>query len=181
MRIRFSLLHFGRRPPVTPVVPSTNHIHPLPPPDNSVQLGPPDRRSVLSQWQYLGSLDPNSRDYVELLRTLVDIESNRNVALKFTNDDAGVVINAIAEVSSCDIIGCNSHAAYVWVLPLNVRLSEVVGFKANSLVTPSQCFVNSPQTMAESQTFIWLAKALIIRSRNSRSQVVDLRKFGRGN
>jgi len=65
---------------------------------------PPDLQTVILQWQHLGSLDPNSCDYNELLSTLVDIEGNGTVATKFTDDGAGIVINIIGEVSFCDII-----------------------------------------------------------------------------
>ena len=103
---RFSLLHFGWKFRADPR---------LPPPNKGQQLDPPDRRTILSQWQRLGSLDPKSRDYIELLRTLVDVEGNRSVALEFTEDDARIVINVISDVSPCGITDCTSSAAYIWV------------------------------------------------------------------
>jgi len=123
MRIRFSLLRFGRKPRTDPElpVPNPDYIHPLPSPNNGAQLDLPDRQTVLSQWQRLGLLDPKSHDYIELLRTLVDVESNRKVALKFTNNDAGIVIDIIGEVSTCDLISA-STAPCTYMLPLDVRL-----------------------------------------------------------
>jgi len=105
MHIRFSLLHFGWRSRADP--------DPLPPPNNGPELDPPDRQAVLSEWQRLSSLDPKSRDYVELLRTLIDVEDNRSVALKFTENDAGIVINVIGDVSSCAIIDRSSHGLHM--------------------------------------------------------------------
>ena len=102
---RFSLLHFGWKSRAR-----------LPPPNKDPQLDPPDRHTILSQWQHLGSLDPKSRDYVELLRTLVDVEGNRSVALQFTDDDAGIVINVIAKVSPCGIADYISSTTYLWIL-----------------------------------------------------------------
>ena len=113
MRIRFSLLHFKRRPRLDPAVPRTDHIDPLPPPNNATQVGPPDRQTILAQWRYLGSLDLKSQGYIELLKTLVDVEDNRNVALKFIDDDAGIVINIIGKVSSCATIDCTSPTAHM--------------------------------------------------------------------
>lgn len=104
MRIRFSLLHFGRKTRIDPrvPVPSPDYIPSLSSPDKRTQSDPPSRQAVLSQWQRLGSLDPKSRDYINLLGTLVDVKGNRSVALKFTNNDARIVINIIGEVSSYD-------------------------------------------------------------------------------
>lgn len=101
MPIRFPFLNFGRKPRADPGRPvqSPDFLRPSPSPNNGVQLGPPDRRTVFSQWQHLGSLDSKPREYVELLWTLVDAESNRNVALKFTGNDAKIVINILGEVS----------------------------------------------------------------------------------
>ncbi|KAF9642223.1 hypothetical protein BDM02DRAFT_2477188 [Thelephora ganbajun] len=76
----------------------------------ATQLGPPSYDMVLSQWQRLGSLDPRSRDYTELFRTLVDVESNREVALGFIHGDAEIVINHLGKVSSSGIIDCFHHA-----------------------------------------------------------------------
>ncbi|KAF9781213.1 kinase-like domain-containing protein [Thelephora terrestris] len=98
--IRFRLPRFVRptRPdPVLPV-PNQDNIRPLPSSSGlDVQPDFPDRQTILSQWQQLGTLDPKSHGYVELLRTLVDVESNRNIALGFTDYDARVVINIIGE------------------------------------------------------------------------------------
>ena len=55
---------------------------------------------VLSQWRRLGTLDPRSNNYVELLKRLVDLEGNRKLALDLTDDDAGAVINVIDGVGS---------------------------------------------------------------------------------
>ena len=115
MRISFSLLHFGwksRTDRGLPKAPRPDHVHPLSPPDNGPRLNPPDRQTVLTQWRRLGSLDPKSRNHIELLKTLVDIEGHRNVALKFTDDDAGIVINAIGDVSPCCTIVGTSPTAY---------------------------------------------------------------------
>jgi len=101
---RFSLLHFGWKSRAR-----------LPPPNKGPQLDPPDRQTILSQWQRLGSLDPKSRDYIELLRTLVDVEANRSVASKFTDDDAGIVINIMGDVSPCGTIDWTSSTTYTWV------------------------------------------------------------------
>jgi len=100
-----------------PAAPSPDHIRPQPsadpgiavsrpdhvsfqsPPKKDGRPDPPDPQTVLSQWRSLGSLDPKSTDYDELLRTLVDVEGNRKVAMKFTDNDVGIVINTIGEVS----------------------------------------------------------------------------------
>lgn len=68
-------------------------------PKKDVQLDPLDPQTVLSRWRYLGSLNPTSHDYDELLRTLVDAGGNKNVTMKFTDDDAGIVVNVISKVS----------------------------------------------------------------------------------
>jgi len=122
MRIRFSFLRFGRKSRADPglPVPNPDYICPLPPPNNGTQPDRPDRQTVLSQWRRLGSLDPNSHDYIELLRTLIDVESNRKVALKFTNNDAGIVINTIGEVSTYDLNAPTAPCAYM--PPLDIRL-----------------------------------------------------------
>jgi hypothetical protein len=73
---------------------------------------PPDPKAVLSQWQRLGSLKPGSRGYNELLRTLIGVEGNGNVAMGFTDDNAGILINIIGEVSFCDIVSCASTTSY---------------------------------------------------------------------
>lgn len=96
--------HIRSQPSADPglAVPRPDHIHFQP------SLGrdgrpDPDPQTVLSQWRSLGALDPKSNGYDELLRTLVDVEGNRKVAMKFTDNDVGIVINTIGEVSFCDI------------------------------------------------------------------------------
>ena len=64
---------------------------------------PPDPQTVLLQWERLGSLDRRSRDYYELLGTLVDVEGNGAVAMEFTGGNAEIVMNIIDEVSFCDV------------------------------------------------------------------------------
>ena len=81
-------------------------------PRRDVQLNLPDPQDVLLQWQHLGSLDKKSHDYDELLRTLVNVAGNRKVAMKFTADEAEIVIDIIGEVSFCDIIDCTSTTSY---------------------------------------------------------------------
>ena len=100
MPIRYFLLNFGRRLRADPRPRVLNPGHTRPPPNNGAQPDPPDQQTVLSQWQHLGLLDPTSRDYVELLGTLVDVEGNRKLALNFTDNDAGIVINIIGDVRS---------------------------------------------------------------------------------
>jgi hypothetical protein len=109
------LLNFGRRLRADPGsrVPNPGHIRPTP--NNSAQPDLPDQQTVLSQWQHLGSLDPTSRDYVELLGSLVDVEGNRKAALKFTDSDAGVVINIIGDVRSRAILDRASTTTYTSV------------------------------------------------------------------
>lgn len=101
MRIRFSLLRFGRPPRADPVlpVPSPVDIRPLPSPNTDTGPDYPDRATALSQWQRLGTLDQKSYSYIDLLKSLVDVEGNRNLALELTNGDADVVINNIDWVS----------------------------------------------------------------------------------
>ena len=99
------------RPDPVLAVPSPDRVHFQPPPEDA-RPDPPDPRIVLSQWQHLGSLDPESHDYDELLRTLVDMEGNRKAAMKFTDNDAGIVINIIGEVSFCDMIDHASTTSY---------------------------------------------------------------------
>jgi len=97
MRIKFPLLRFGqpsRADPVLPV-PSPVDIRPLPSPNADTPLEYPDRLTALLQWRRLGTLDPKSHNYVELLKRLVDVEGNRNHALELTDSDAGAVINVI--------------------------------------------------------------------------------------
>lgn len=86
-----------------------------------VQLDPLDLR-VLSDWQRLGSLNVGSPGYGELLRELVDVESNRKAVMEFTGDNAKIVINVIDEVSPRDTIVRASTTPYPPVLPLNTRL-----------------------------------------------------------
>ena len=100
MRIRFSLLRFVRFSRTDPSVQSPGDVPPPLPPKIDAQPDCPDYRSVLLQWQRLGSLDPKSPHYVELLERLVDVEGNRSLALEFTGDDAGIIINIIGGVSS---------------------------------------------------------------------------------
>ena len=115
MPIRYFLLNFGRRLRADPRPRVPNPGHTRPPPNNGALPDPPDQRTLLSQWQHLGSLDPTSRDYVELLGRLVDVEGNRKAALKFTDSDAGVVINIIGDVRSHAIPGRASTMAYTSV------------------------------------------------------------------
>ena len=124
MPFRLSLPHFGRRSCVDPghLCPGPDHVRSLTSPNNGAQLDPPDRWTVLLQWQRLGSLDPRSRHYVELLRTLVDVANNRNVALKFIDNDARIVINIISEVSSRDMIHYASSTAYTEASSPYIRL-----------------------------------------------------------
>ena len=124
MPFRLSLPHFGRRSCIDPghLCPGPDHVRPLTSPNNGAQLNPPDRWTILSQWQRLGSLDPRSRDYDELLRTLIDVANNRNVALKFTDNDARIVINIVSEVSPCDMIYYASPTAYTEVPSPYIRL-----------------------------------------------------------
>lgn len=101
MRLRFSLLRFGRPYRCDPVpVPNTADTRPLPSPNTDPQLEYPDRQTALSQWQLLKTLDPKSHNYVELLKRLVEVEGNRNLALELTDGDAGAVINTIDGVGS---------------------------------------------------------------------------------
>ena len=102
-------------------------------------LDPLDLQTVLSQWQRLGSLDPKSHDHDELLRTLVDAEGNKEVAMKFTGNDARIVINIIDEVSFCDIVD-RASTSYVraTLVPSSKqssaqRLSMVVGARTRLL------------------------------------------------
>ena len=108
MRIQFSLRRFLRSSRPDPVLPVPNpvDIRPLPSPNTGARLDYPDRLTVLSQWWQLGTLDPRSHNYVELLERLVDVERNRKLALEFTDGDAGAVINIIDEVSSCHRLCC---------------------------------------------------------------------------
>jgi hypothetical protein len=57
---------------------------------------PPDRRTILKQWQ--GLKNDESLDHQQLAQ-LIDVEGNRNVALKFGGKDAATVINTIDKVS----------------------------------------------------------------------------------
>jgi len=97
--------HIRSQPSADPglAVQRPDHIRFQSPPKKDGRPDPPDPRGVLSQWRRLGSLDRESNDYDELLRTLVDVEGNRKVAMKFTDNDVGIVINTIGEVSFCDI------------------------------------------------------------------------------
>lgn len=114
MHIRLSFLHFGSksRADLIPSVPRPDHTRPRPPPKKSARRDPPDHQTVLSQWRRLGSLDPKSHDHDELLRTLVDAEDYRKVALKFIDNDAAIVINIIGKVSTRDTIGCACTVSY---------------------------------------------------------------------
>lgn len=101
MRFHLPFLRFGRSPRPDPVllpVPNPVDIRPLPLPDADPLLEYPDPPTAFSQWQRLGTLDPKSNNYVELLKRLVDVEGNRNLALEFIDGDAGAVINIIDEV-----------------------------------------------------------------------------------
>ena len=107
MPIRFSFLRFRRESDANPgrTLQSPDHIHFQLPSKRDIRLPPLDPQAVLPQWHHLRSLDPDSRDYNELLGTLVGVEGNRRVAMKFTDKNAGVVINIIDEVSPCDATG----------------------------------------------------------------------------
>ena len=103
MHIRLPLRRFMRpsRPDPSLPVPNPDDIRPIPSPNHpDTQLVRPDRQTILAQWQQLGALVPRSHDYAQLLRRLVDVEANRNLALELIDDDASIVINAIGEVSS---------------------------------------------------------------------------------
>ena len=97
MPIQFSLPGFLRPSRPNPAAPVRNQVdvRPLPSPKTGLRLGPPDRLTILSQWRRLGTLDQKSHDYLELLKRLIDIKENRTLALEFTDDDAGIVINII--------------------------------------------------------------------------------------
>ena len=95
-----------------PVAPILDHVRFQPSPKKDGRPDPPDPQTVLSQWQRLTLLDSRSHDYDELLRTLVEVEGNRKAAMKFTDNNAGIVINIIGEVSFCDITACVSTTSY---------------------------------------------------------------------
>ena len=118
MSTRFSLPRFVRPSRPDPVLPgqSQDNVRPLPSSsDPDAQLDHPDQQTVLSERQRVGTPDTMSHDYVELLRGLVDVEANRNLALEFTGNDAGIVINTIAKVSF--LIGSTSTHSYLYALP----------------------------------------------------------------
>jgi hypothetical protein len=117
--------HDRSQPPANPepAVPSPGNVR-FKSSSKDARPDPPDPKAVLSQWQRLGSLKLGSRGYNELLKTLVDVEGNRNVAMKFTDNDAGTVINIIGEVSFCDIVDCASITPYTCVLPLILGSGE---------------------------------------------------------
>ena len=102
-RVRFSALRLGRQshvnPPLAVIIPED--APPFRSHEIDAQPDHPDHGTVLSQWQYLGSLDSKSPQFVELLERLVDAEDNRSLALDFTGDDAGMIIDIIGGVSSC--------------------------------------------------------------------------------
>lgn len=101
MPIKFPSLGLGSRSHLNPglAVPSQDHTRFQSSPDKGIEFNPPDPRLVLSQWHRLGSLSPKSHDYEELLRTLIDVEGDGKAVLKFTGDDAQIVLNIIGEVS----------------------------------------------------------------------------------
>ena len=126
MPLRFSFLRFGRKPRVAPVptvtVQSPNHIHFQLPPKRDVPPDPLDPEAVPQQWHRLRSLDPNSHDYNELLGMLVGVEGNRKVAMKFTGENAEMVIDIVGEVSFCGIIVRPFTPSHPKALSSNIRL-----------------------------------------------------------
>ena len=100
---RFSFLRLGRQSRLNPPPPvsSPGDTHPFHSHEIDAQPDHPDHRMILSQWQRLDSLGPKSPHFVELLGRLVDVESNRSLALGFTGDNAGIIINILGRVSPC--------------------------------------------------------------------------------
>lgn len=118
MSTRFSLPFFVRPSRPDPVLPAQSQDNNRPLRSSSdpyAQLDHPDQQTFLSERQRDGTPGTVSHDYVELLRGLVDVEANRNLALEFTGDDAGIVINTIAKVSF--LIDSTSTHSYPYALP----------------------------------------------------------------